>query len=101
MDIFRSAHKNIPILVISRPRYASFNHKARVRLENKKRRKVQHDTVKEFKLKGDENIYFLDGATLMGEHFEEMTVDGVHPTDLGFFKMAEGLYPILKTVLLP
>lgn len=100
INIYRSVHKDVPILVLSRIRYASYNHNSQVRLESSKRRKAQFETVKEFKSKGDDNIYFVNGSTLMGDYFEEMTVDGVHPTDLGFFKMAEGLYPILKTILM-
>ena len=29
----------------------------------------------------------------------EYTVDFIHPTDLGFFKMAEGLYPVIKEII--
>jgi lysophospholipase L1-like esterase len=33
---------------------------------------------------------------LLGADFNECTVDGVHPTDLGFIRMAEQLNPVLK-----
>jgi lysophospholipase L1-like esterase len=29
----------------------------------------------------------------------EFTVDNVHPTDLGFYFMANGIYPLLKEIL--
>lgn len=54
------------------------------------------DTIEQMKNEGYRNIYFIEGERLLGEDFEETTVDGTHPTDLGFYKMAKGLYPILK-----
>lgn len=100
IDIYRSVYSHVPIVVISRIRYAKYAHSEEVRQERRRRRDVQYKIVNEFKDKGDDNIFFIDGVTLLGEHFEEMTVDGVHPTDLGFLKMAEGLSPILKTILM-
>ena len=35
-------------------------------------------------------MYFIDGKELLkGENREDYTVDGVHPNDLGFFRMAK------------
>ena len=48
---------------------------------------------------GDANIAFLDGRTLWPDGGEEYTVDGVHPTDLGFYFMARGLLPVLLPYL--
>ncbi|MBQ4043418.1 MAG: hypothetical protein IJD06_05410, partial [Clostridia bacterium] len=40
-------------------------------------------------LEGDKNVYFIDGETLFeGEFRDSCTVDGSHPNDLGFFRMA-------------
>ncbi len=39
---------------------------------------------------GDENVYFIDGAELFaGEEWDACTVDGTHPNDLGFYRMAK------------
>ena len=40
-----------------------------------------------------------DGRTLWPDGGEEYTVDGVHPTDLGFYFMARGLLPVLLPYL--
>ncbi|MDF2662007.1 MAG: hydrolase-type esterase, partial [Paenibacillus sp.] len=48
---------------------------------------------------GDQHIVFFDGSTLLGEDYEECTVDGGHPTDLGFVRMAEGLAPTFRQLL--
>jgi len=55
--------------------------------------------VQRLRDEGDENIFFLDGEALYDEHFEEYTVDGVHATDLGFLKMAQGLEPVIRNIL--
>jgi lysophospholipase L1-like esterase len=57
--------------------------------------------VNELREKGDLNLYFFDGShSLGGEDYYECTVDGSHPNDLGFLRMADALEPVLKTLLL-
>lgn len=49
---------------------------------------------------GDQNVWFVDGAELFGEKDRDLcTVDGVHPTDIGFLRMADGLEPVLREIL--
>lgn len=44
--------------------------------------------------------WFLDGASLFGDRGSECcTVDGVHPNDLGFYRMAEAVFPVLREAL--
>ena len=99
--IYREAHPVTPILVVSRIRYAREEitpHLYEMRME---RKQFEQALVNELREKGDLNIYFFDGSkTLGGEDFFECTVDGSHPTDLGFIRMADALEPVLKTLLL-
>ena len=99
--IYREAHPNTPILVVSRIRYGRemmTPHLLEARLE---RKQFQQETVRKQRELGDQNIYFFDGEALLGEEdFYECTVDGSHPTDLGFMRMADGLEPVLKALLL-
>ena len=49
---------------------------------------------------GDKNVYFIDGSMLFGEaDGDACTVDGCHPNDLGFYRMARGLEPVLRKIL--
>jgi len=48
---------------------------------------------------GDRLIFSYNGSVLFKERWQESTVDGGHPTDLGFLTMAKALYPILKRKL--
>jgi hypothetical protein len=47
---------------------------------------------------GIKNLHYLRGDDLLG-HDGEATVDGTHPTDLGFVRMAEAMYPVLSRLL--
>lgn len=52
------------------------------------------------KYTGDENLYFVDGESLLGDvEAGDALLDCVHPTDLGFRQMAHRLYPILNHIL--
>ncbi|MBI2435441.1 MAG: SGNH/GDSL hydrolase family protein [Candidatus Hydrogenedentes bacterium] len=54
-----------------------------------------------FKTLREQNVpglHFVAGESLLGQDGED-TVDGVHPTDLGFKRIAEALYPVLKALL--
>ena len=49
---------------------------------------------------GDKNVYFITGKELYGKiDRENCTVDGTHPNDLGFYKMAKRIYRTLKQFL--
>lgn len=53
------------------------------------RREVIRETYRTAVAEGDENVYFIDGAELFaGEDWDLCTVDGRHPNDLGFYRMA-------------
>ncbi len=47
---------------------------------------------------GRSNLYWLSGANLLGTD-GEATVDGTHPTDLGFMRIADALAPNLAIML--
>ncbi|MBE6561888.1 MAG: hypothetical protein E7662_12270 [Ruminococcaceae bacterium] len=49
---------------------------------------------------GDEKLYYIDGETMFGnEDQDACTVDGTHPNDLGFYRMAERIRPVLARAL--
>jgi hypothetical protein len=50
--------------------------------------------------RGDKNVYFLDGETFYGDLDRDLcTVDGIHPNDLGFYRMATAIKPLLVLLL--
>lgn len=99
IDIIRHKNPETPILVVSRIQHlADFYDKElfdrRVRL-----REFQKKIVQKRCLDGDTKIFFLNGNDLFDDNFDEYTVDFIHPTDLGLWKMAEGLFPIISHIL--
>ena len=87
----RSAQPELPIIIMAQPTY----YLAPIREE---RRKIIENTYLEAKNQGDKNVYFLDGPKLMALVKDDGTVDGIHPTNSGFFSMAHAIAPILETV---
>ena len=47
---------------------------------------------------GDHRLYYVYGDKLLGEDGQG-TVDRIHPTDLGFMRLADGLEPVLRRAL--
>ncbi len=105
ISILRAAHKKTPILVISKTRYGQ--EALDVEPDNKSHRKNYREQCKDFQQKlvkklqkaGDKNIYFLDGSELLGKDYWECTVDNCHPTDFGFFRMADGIEPAIRKII--
>ncbi|OPZ81627.1 MAG: hypothetical protein BWY76_02969 [bacterium ADurb.Bin429] len=99
IGVLRAAHPTVPILVISRIRF-SYELIHADSLEGREACKAfQQETVTALRAQGDTHIHFLDGSIILGEDWEECTVDGVHPTDLGFRRMAEGMAPVLRQLI--
>ena len=91
----RVAHPTVPLLVLSRIPFASeFTHAVGC-AARQKRCRMQRDLVACLRRQGDRHLHFFDGANLLGTDADECTVDGVHPNDLGFMRMARGLTPVL------
>ncbi len=83
---YRKVKKNIPVVFMSVPCFETF-------AESPVRRNVLYDSYLKARAAGDENVYFIDGETLFGDRDREIcTVEGVHPNDLGFYRMAQVIY---------
>ena len=91
---YRELKKDTPILFVSHPNYDTMG-------ERDERIKVIKETVKKAKAEGDKNVYFLNGKYMCGRNYEERTacfVDGCHPTDLGFYRMAKSIRKALAKI---
>jgi lysophospholipase L1-like esterase len=97
--ILREKHPQTPILVISRVLAANEFYNQEALEKRLGKTQVQANTVAHLREQGDRNISFLDGSRLMGEASLEGTVDGSHPTDLGFWEIAKTLTPVLRDIL--
>ena len=88
----RAAHPDIPIIFMTRPS----GKLTEIRLVRKDIIKKTYDTAL---AEGDTNVYFIDPTEHTPFDGDEGTVEGCHPTDLGFYFMAKAVYPVLKEAL--
>ena len=82
---YRKVRPDTPILFISKPDIWGEE-------DEPLRLKVIRQTYAKARRNGDKNVYFLLGNRLFGADWENCTVDGCHPNDLGFYRMAEKIY---------
>ncbi|MDQ1914925.1 SGNH/GDSL hydrolase family protein [Paenibacillus sp. GD4] len=99
ISIYREAHPSVPLVVVSRIVHGGEVHRPELRKNRLERLHFQRELIRKLQEAGDTQLFFVDGSDLLGEEPAEATVDGVHPTDLGFLLMANGLEPVLRNVL--
>ena len=81
-ETVRSGHPDIPILMLSRP-------VIRQTEETRLRREIILETWRAARERGDARVRFLDGYAILGEQGrEDCLADGIHPNDLGAYRMA-------------
>ncbi len=91
---FRSHKPDTPVIMVSRPDTDSLE------LSPEARKEVIKRTYERALAQGDRNVFFIDGATLFGTDFRgECSVDGCHPNDLGFYRMAKIIGEAVKTYI--
>ncbi len=90
--IIREKNPDLPILIMSRPRYV-WDEAITQRYE------VVKNTFENAKANGDNNVYLLGGKELSAACKNEGSVDNCHPNDWGFAAMADAVYNVLKDVL--
>ena len=91
---FRELRPDTPVVMISAPN---------VRFENEnweRRRGLVKTTYENAVNCGDKNVYFIDGKMLWGEDdWDLCAVDALHPNDLGHYRMAKYIQPVLEKLL--
>lgn len=93
-DVIRKHNPTLPIVMMTRPCGDSD-------LEDmEKRRRIVLDTYESALAAGDKNVHFVDGKEMLGtDERHACTIDLIHPTDLGFMRMAKYILPVLKKAL--
>lgn len=90
----RERRPDLPVVLVTRPDVdLSLT-------DSERRRAVVRRTYDDACAAGDRHVYFVDGFTLFGHTDRDAcTVDGCHPNDLGFVRMADGIEPALRKAL--
>jgi lysophospholipase L1-like esterase len=99
LDILREKHPDIPILIMSKIRYSYDQEGSASYAKWMDLRDFQKEMVIKRKNAGDGHIHFLDGSTVLGSDYDECTVDGVHPNDLGSLRIAFAMQPVIEGIL--
>ncbi len=87
---FRKTHPDTPILFLTKPDW--FNDP-----QGEERAKIIRQTYLRARKQGDKNVCFLHGKNFYKvSEREYCSVDGCHPNDLGFYRMAQAIYRKMK-----
>ncbi len=90
----RDANQDLPIVIVSAPTILMKPTPYR------ERREVIRKTYEDAVAAGDRNVYFVDGAEIFaGDCWDSCTVDGTHPNDLGFYRMATHIGAVVSEIL--
>ena len=91
----REKNHDVPVIMITRPT-ATFDDDAKARRDIVK--KTYENAIKN----GDKNVYFVDGEEFFKDCPDDAEVcftDTIHPTDLGFYYMAQKIEPVVIRAL--
>ena len=89
----RAKHPELPILMMTRPA-------AVYEGEILERREIVRTTYEAALAAGDKHVWFIDGETFYGPSDRHLcSFDEVHPNDLGFYRMATVIRPVLEEIL--
>lgn len=93
----RESHPATPLIFLQTEVRENGNFDLKKRAFEADKREAARKGMKKL-LQTDENIWFIDPGMDLGDD-HEATVDGVHPSDLGFERMLEKLHPLIIQIL--
>lgn len=100
LKILRERWPRVPLLVTSKPPFMTETLHPEVVAYRLERRDFLRNLVAGLRVAGDANVYFQDGSDYYGEDWDECTIDQRHATDLGFYRMAAVLEPLMEQIFL-
>lgn len=96
-ETVRKQNPDLPYIMVTRPDYWTLPLEQEEILQ---RRDVIMSSYLKARAAGDKNVYFVDGISFNAiSHQYETTVDGVHPNDFGFVRMAESIGAVIRHAL--
>lgn len=106
-EIIRAKQPDLPYIMVSKPDFCISGNEFRCEIaarpdmhNQEQRRQVIMETYCDAIKAGDRHVYFVDGAQMFGcNDHGDCTVDACHPTDLGFYFMANAIAPVIRQAL--
>ena len=99
LDVLREAQPETPLLATTPIFYNQELWSQGYRQTVREKRDIIRSAVQDRKQAGDQEVYLLEAEDYLGADFTDGSVDGGHPNDLGFARMAEGMKPRLAEIL--
>ncbi len=89
----RALRPDLPILMMTAPNYCHLD-------GADERRAIIRRTYENAVTAGDDKVYFIDGKDFFGEEdVYNCTIDTIHPNDLGFYRMAQHIRPMMQMIV--
>jgi len=98
VKILRTAHPLTPIVLVENIVYTNAPYVSARRDSYQAKNAALSAAYSRLAASGIRNLYYVHGEELLGQDGED-TVDGTHPTDLGFLRIAEALRPVLSQLV--
>ncbi len=96
--IIREKNPDVPYIMITRPNYWTNTTGEKDVL---RRRDVIMRSYLKAREEGDENVYFIDGSSFFStKECYDLSVDGTHPNDAGFLRMAEVIAALIRHIFM-
>ena len=96
-ETYRKINPTTPYIMITRPDFYTMH------LDQKEiltRRDIIMESYLKARSLGDENVYFIDGLSFNYEPYTyDLSLDGCHPNDSGFIRMANAISTIIEYIL--
>lgn len=88
----REHDSKLPVVLLTRPNFDYGDAPIR--------REIIRKTYQNAVEKNDKNVYFIDGEMLFGtDNRDACTADTIHPNDLGMYRMAKCICPVIQKIL--
>ena len=94
----RASHPQTPVILFESLKYQNEAFDRGMRDRRNTSNKALRDAFKILKKRGDANIHLVPGEDDLGDDGEAGT-DSVHPTDLGYRRMADYQEPFLRRII--
>lgn len=94
----REAHPETPIVLVENIEYQQSWFSEGKKKSHELKNEVLKAAFDRLIAAGVKNLHYIPGTPLLGSD-HEATVDGTHPNDLGFLRMADSVEPVLRNIL--
>lgn len=91
----RQLHPDVPVVFIEDPMFVHSRYDNKILNEINRKNEALHEVFDEMKRNGEKNIIIVSLKDFMNQN-SDMTVDGIHFTDLGFVLYSDLIIDIIK-----